>query len=252
MSSTPEPRNQSLDPVSICDHDGVRYLQFETEWVQGAMRFSRLDWLELEYVRRMIIPALFVPSPARVCLMGLGAGSLTRFFRKRFAQTSLDIVEINPDVVEVCREHFALPADGPLQRIHLADADAWARDPSNHGLFDMVLVDVFDAQARGPVLDSPEFYKGCHDCLAPGGVMAANLFGDPSASRIKNSRSIRSAFEHALFLPEAPSGNVIAIAGNSPLSLDPWGMASIAADIQSRSGLPTERWLDLLRASTPE
>src|SRR5690606_8381689 len=41
------PRTVKFAPVTLSEQFGVRYLHFGTEWVQGAMRVSKPDWIEL-------------------------------------------------------------------------------------------------------------------------------------------------------------------------------------------------------------
>ena len=41
-------RKPKYAPVTLSEFDGVRYLHFGTEWVQGAMRIRKPNWLELE------------------------------------------------------------------------------------------------------------------------------------------------------------------------------------------------------------
>ena len=51
-------RSPKFAPITLSEHDGVRYLHFGTEWVQGAMRVARPFALELEYTREMMLPLL--------------------------------------------------------------------------------------------------------------------------------------------------------------------------------------------------
>ncbi|MGK9626098.1 hypothetical protein O6382_24735, partial [Salmonella enterica subsp. enterica] len=81
----------------------------------------------------------------------------------------------------------------------------------NHGTLDALQVDLYDATARGPVLDSADFYSACCACLAPHGIMTVNLFGD-HPSYAKNIKAMRFAFAQVICLPEVHDGNVVAIA----------------------------------------
>ena len=56
---------QDLPMVTVSEHAGVRYLHLDTPWVQGAMRLSKPDAIELEYVRRMLAALLWRPRGAR-------------------------------------------------------------------------------------------------------------------------------------------------------------------------------------------
>jgi spermidine synthase len=63
----------------LSEEDGVRYLHFGTEWIQGGMRIARPWQLELEYQKQMMALALFLPEPQRILQLGLGAAALTKF-----------------------------------------------------------------------------------------------------------------------------------------------------------------------------
>ena len=65
--------------VTISEEDGVRYLHFGTEWVQGAMRIARPFALELHYQQQLMAPLVFLPQPSRVFQLGLGAAALAKY-----------------------------------------------------------------------------------------------------------------------------------------------------------------------------
>src|SRR3546814_3653112 len=68
--------------------------------------------------------------------------------------------------------------------------------------YQALMVDLYDAQAQGPVRDSVEFYNGCRRALCDVGVMAVNLFGN-HGSFGPNLENIRQAFGgRVLVLPE--------------------------------------------------
>ena len=59
-AKAPAPRKIKYAPVTLSEADGVRYLHFGTEWVQGAMRLRKPDALELEYAQQMMAWMLFL------------------------------------------------------------------------------------------------------------------------------------------------------------------------------------------------
>jgi hypothetical protein len=58
------PRKPKYAPVTLSEQDGVRYLHFGTEWVQGAMRIRKPNWPELEYAQQMMAWMLWLEQPA--------------------------------------------------------------------------------------------------------------------------------------------------------------------------------------------
>src|SRR3569833_1496163 len=59
-------RKPKFAPVTLSEQFGIRYLHFGTEWVQGAMRISKPDWVELEYAQQMMAWMLFIDQPAHI------------------------------------------------------------------------------------------------------------------------------------------------------------------------------------------
>ncbi|MEO7031597.1 MAG: spermidine synthase, partial [Herbaspirillum sp.] len=206
-------------PITLSELDGVRYLHFGTEWVQGGMRLRKPDWLELEYAQQMMAWMLFQPQPQHIAQLGLGSGALTKFCYRQFDQARVTAVELNPSVIAVCASMFQVPPNDERLNVIEGDALDFVQDPMNHDSIDALQVDLYDATARGPVLDSAEFYQACAACLTTQGNMTINLFGD-HPSFIKNLKAIRFAFAAVICLPEVHDGNVVAIAFKQTPTLD--------------------------------
>jgi spermidine synthase len=106
-------------------------------------------------------------------------------------------------------------------------------------------VDLYDAAARGPVLDDAEFYGLCRRVLRRPGVACFNLFGshfDPSF------RTISDAFDgRVLALPRVDEGNriVFGLAGprlDEPIS----AVQRRARSLEAAWRLPFVLWLQEL------
>lgn len=242
----PAARKPKFAPVTLSEHDGVRYLHFGTEWVQGAMRIRKPDWLELEYAQQMMAWMLFTVQPQRIAQLGLGTAALTKFCYRTFPDTKVTAVELNPSVITVCESMFKLPPNDERLTVLEMDALDFVNDPAHEGQFDVLQCDLYDATARGPVLDSAEFYRACNACLAPGGIMTVNLFGDhPSYAR--NIKAMKFAFDEVICLPEVHDGNVVAICFKARPALDFEALAARAAQIVSATKLPAKSWVKGMR-----
>lgn len=246
-SSRRPARKPKFAPVTLSEQDGVRYLHFGTEWVQGAMRIRKPDWPELEYAQQMMAWMLFVEQPRAIAQLGLGAASLTKATYRLFPDATVTAVELNPSVIAICRSMFKLPEDDARLQVLETDALDFVLDDANHGAFDALQCDLYDATARGPVLDTPEFYQACNDCLLDTGVMTVNLFGD-HPSFAKNIKAMRFAFAHVICLPEVHDGNVVALCFKTAPDLDPARLAARAAQIVADTKLPAKSWLRSLKA----
>jgi spermidine synthase len=123
-------------------------------------------------------------------------------------------------------------------------------DPARRGTIDALQIDLYDATARGPVLDTPEFYGDCAACLAPGGMATVNLFGD-HPSYAKNLKAMRHAFADVIPLPEVHDGNVVALAFRERPTLDFAALHERAAAIRAATGLPARSWVNGIKSSRP-
>ena len=242
------PRKPRYAPVTLSEQDGVRYLHFGTEWVQGAMRIRKPDWPELEYAQQMMAWMLWNDAPRAIAQLGLGTAALTKFCYKTFPAAQVTAIELNPHVIAICQSMFKLPDNDA--RLHVLEMDAldFVTDRANHGALDALQVDLYDATARGPVLDTPEFYQACAACLTDTGIMTVNLFGD-HPSYAKNLKAMKFAFPQVVSLPQVHDGNVVAIAFRTPRPIDAAALAERAAQIVAATKLPAKSWVKGVLAS---
>jgi spermidine synthase len=199
--------------IEISEERGVRYLHFGSQWIQGAMRVSRPWALELEYTRDMMIALLLRPAarwPRHVLMIGLGAGSLPKFLYRNRPRSMLTVVEIDPAVVRVAVQHFALPDDPRRFAIEIADGHDYVTATDRR--FDLILVDGFDAKCNVGMLDTLPFYCGCRARLTDEGLFVAN-FLNRRRGLLAGMKRLDTAFDsRACALPACSSGNIIAVA----------------------------------------
>ncbi len=241
------------DSPTMSESDGIRYLHFGTEWIQGAMRLRKPAELVLAYTQQMMAWLLFTRpgSQERLAILGLGAGSLLRFCLKH-TPCQVRTVEWNPSVTAICRAFFRLP-DNSRSQIDHEDAGLWVQDPQQHGVYRAVMVDLYDADAQGPVRDTLEFYQDCRAALDEDGVMTVNLFGAHPSFEL-NIRNIREAFGgKVLMLPEMDEGNQVVLAfKGGALDITAGELLERAEQVQADYGLPARRWARELLSSRRE
>lgn len=231
------------DSPTLSEFDGIRYLHFGTKWVQGAMRIAKPNDLVLDYTEQMMAWLLFVEPQADdyIGILGLGAGSLLKY-TLRHTPAQLECVEWNEQVTAICRAYFRLP-DSERSHISHVDAGDWVNDIRNRGRFTVLMIDLYDADAQGPVRDSMEFYEGCRRVLTDQGVAVINLFGNHD-SFPHNMANIRHAFgNNVLQLPLTPAGNCIVLAfAETALKRTTAQLLERAEDVAASYGLPAVRW----------
>jgi len=210
------------ESITLSESDGVRYLHFGTPWVQGAMRIARPYALELDYVRDMMAWLLFMHAPARVLQLGLGAGALTKWCWKHLPETHTTVVEREAGVIEACRRFFRLPQDDDRLEVCLADAAKALQATAWRGRFGVIQIDLYDAQAKGPVLDSLAFYRSVWATLAEPGIVALNIFGRGNTSGLPSVQRLRRLSRgNVLELAPTAQGNQVVLAFKPALPARP-------------------------------
>lgn len=234
-------------PATTTELEGVRSLHLGTSWVQGAMRLSKPDNIELEYVQMMMMWMLFIEQPRHIVQLGLGSAALTKFSYHRFPAARVTVAELNPNVIAICRAQFGLPPNDERLDVREMDAMDFVCDKANHNTVDVLQVDLYDEEARGPVLDSPEFYQACFDCLTPNGIMTANLFGDFS-NYDKNLQNMDLAFDAVVWLPEVHDANIVVVAFKKAPQIDFSVLYERAGQIKKSMNLPAKKWVTGLKS----
>jgi spermidine synthase len=233
------PRRRRVAPsIDVSEEDGVRYLHFGSHWVQGAMRVARPWALELEYTQDMMLPLLLrAPRwPRTVLLIGLGAGSMTKFLYRHRPTSRLTVVEIDAAVVRAAGQYFRLPVDPPRLTVEIGDGHDFVA--ATDRVYDLILVDGYDAKSRVGMLDTLPFYVNCRSRLTARGVLATNFLNARRDIAGSLDRMGQAFSGRAFALPHCSSGNVIAIAATGdPIALTIRDVTARALRMRRDTGL---------------
>ncbi len=143
-----------------------------------------------------------------VLILGFAGGTHARQLLHGFGETTeLRVVgvELDPEVVQLSREHLELPDDPRLEVI--SDMDARVYLLGSDRQFDLVIVDCYAQQSYLPFhLISEEFFKLARRNVRPGGYLALNLSGygslDPIVQAVTNTMA--QEFRHGTVLCRIP------------------------------------------------
>ena len=204
----------------VREEDGTLWLDFDDGAVQSRMLRADPARLVLEYTRLMMGFLLLHPAPERIAMIGLGGGSLAKYCAATLPEVDFTAVEIAPDVIAL-RDAFGIPPDGPRFRIFCEDGAEFVR--RDGPAVDVLIVDAFDRTGQPESLCSAAFYDYCHDRLAPGGVLAVNLYTDDPSYELRVQR-IRDAFAGKVVVVDVPEAeNDLVFAGTAPSFPPPFG-----------------------------
>ena len=125
------------------------------------------------------VPMAVHPLVKKVLVIGAGDGGVIRELTRYPEIEHIDMVEIDPLVVEVCRKYLPKTAcrlDDPRLSIHYEDGLKYVRFKENE--YDLIIVDSTDPFGPGEGLFTREFYGNCYKALKEDGIMV-NQQGSP-------------------------------------------------------------------------
>jgi len=157
--------------VTVLDRGPARELKFDIG-VQTRMYLRDPYGPGLTYSDSAHISRLFRPEAKRILILGLGGGTLPKQFLRSYPDVVVDVVEVDPMVVQVAKKYFALP-DSDRLRIHVSDARTFVRRSSE--TWDLIIVDVASTNRYGdtmpPHLVTREFFEELGRHLAADGIV---------------------------------------------------------------------------------
>jgi spermidine synthase len=241
--------------IEVVDDSLERSLHFGTPPKQSSMLLSSPLHLVLSYTRAMVAPLLFLQGePRRVLLVGLGGGSLAKFFLQHFPRCHVDVVELRSEVERVARSHFHLP-DSPRLHVEIADAGEFMKSAPlpEFGAYQMILIDAFAATGIAKSVSGLHFFESCRERLAQEGIIAVNLWARDSVGLGVMIDTMRDGLDTSVLrLPIVDKDNIIALAGNFASTRRTGRLLSERArDFQSRYEVEFPAFLRVLRYNNP-
>ncbi|MEO8991693.1 MAG: polyamine aminopropyltransferase [Nitrosospira sp.] len=238
--------------VHMSEEYGVRSLHIGSSMVQSAMRLATPNHLELTYTRCMMGFALFHPRPENVLMIGLGGGSLAKFVYHRLPQVQTTVIEINPQIVAMAREHFFVPADDDRLQVVIAEGGEFVA--SHPDSADIIMVDGFDDGRQVPSLCSQGFYDHALEALNSNGVLVVNLLSRDRAVHDYLHRIEDSFGGRVATLLAEPFGNLIVFAFEQSLGKAAWERENLqerAKQLEQELALPFTRFVKKLQQRSP-
>lgn len=139
--------------------------------LDGYMMLTEKD--EFIYHEMIVhVPMAVHPAVKRVLVIGGGDGGAVRELVRYPSIEQIDLVEIDRQVVDVCRKYLPQTAgrlDDPRVTIYYEDGLKFVRTREN--VYDLIIVDSTDPFGPGEGLFTKEFYGNCYKALTTEGLM---------------------------------------------------------------------------------
>jgi spermidine synthase len=230
--------------LTVSEERGVRYLHVGGEAIQSAMRMEDPFALELDYTRCMMAFLLFHAQPRRALMIGLGGGSLAKFFHRRIPGLRTHVVEYDERVIATARALFHVPADDARLSIEHGDG-VQALAPE---CCDLLVVDGYEDESTPAAMVSKAFFDAAWCALDERGVLVAN-FMDDDRDFDRNLQRIENAFGGAVLAFHSLRDPNIVVLGlkGFPRQVE-WNVLRARATALEKSyGLPFPRYVERLR-----
>ena len=185
--------------------------------LDGYMMLTERD--EFIYHEMIVHVAMAVnPDIKNVLVIGAGDGGAVRELSRYSGIQKIDMVEIDPLVVEVCKRFLPKTAcgfDEPRLTVHYQDGLKFARNPERANSYDLIIVDSTDPQGPGEGLFKKEFYGNCYNALTDKGILVnqheSPFYSNDAAAMQRAHKRIVESFPlsrvYQAHIPTYPSGH---------------------------------------------
>lgn len=161
---------------------GRRFLRFGNDIATQSSALARDPrYGVLPYVRESVELSSAAVRVGRVLVVGMGGGSMGMLMRDRYPLAYIDLVEIDPVVIEAAE----LLGFVPDARMVVTVGDGAAFIHAVRSRYDVIFLDAYDGVDVPAQLLTREFFAAVAKALTPSGVVISNVL----------SRDINAGFE---------------------------------------------------------
>ncbi len=167
----------NFGPVWIFEEYGQRCMTFikpPTPIVQSCALTQNPKIVLHGYVKLFLSTLFFNDNPQRILVIGLGGASVHRALNILLPRAQIDTVEINAVLPKLVDQYFGYKEDF-RNKIFIEDGAIFAKE-SAADIYDIILIDAFNADYIPPQLLTDEFMQDIKKMLTPNGVVAINTF----------------------------------------------------------------------------
>lgn len=177
---------------------GTRTLAFSAGvGIQSKMNLNDPYGPGLPYADAVHIPRLIRPATKKILNIGLGGATLAKQFVHQYPDTVVDVVELDPMVIDVAKRFFKLELSDRL-RVHLSDGRMFLK--RSNAKWDLIVIDAYTTNRYGdttpPHLVTQEFFREVAAHLEPGGIVVFHCAFEQSRFFLALQKTMSSVFPH--------------------------------------------------------
>ena len=148
--------------------------------------------LVIDYTEFFHLGMMFNPTAKDILFVGGGGFSGPKNFLALYPDTKIDVIEIDPDVIDAAKTYFNLEANPRLQ---IFNDDARKHLSMFDKKYDLIILDAYATNYVPYHLMTHEFFQTLEQRLEPNGVVVSNLLGSIEGN---NSPLVRSVYKTML------------------------------------------------------
>jgi predicted membrane-bound spermidine synthase len=118
--------------------------------------------------------------------LGAGGCVFPLYLERNYPHSENEVVEIDPEVLEVARDFFDLSRDSSIQQV-VADARNFVASLRGSSRFDIIYLDAFNSYSIPSHLTTLEFSRQVAEILSPGGLVMVNCIDIFDLGRFLNA-----------------------------------------------------------------
>lgn len=162
------------------------------------------------------VPMAVHPDVEKVLVIGGGDGGIVRELVKYDTIQKIDVVEVDPLLIEVCRKFFPQMACSLNDnRVEITNEDGLRFVRSKSDEYDLIIIDSPNPFGPGEGLFTKEFYGNCYNALQSDGIMInqheSPFYREEAFQCQRMHKRIRASFPisriYQAFIPSYPSGH---------------------------------------------
>ncbi len=160
---------------------------------QSAMYLDDPVELALPYTRFYRLAEFYQSSTRNMLIIGGGGYSFPKYALAHYPGVQVDVVEIDPGITTLARNHFGL-VDHP--RLGLIEADGRTFLQNTDRRYDTILVDAFNSHYSIPFhLVTVEAVRQLRQALTGSGVVLVNILAAPEGASSQFYKALHATFQ---------------------------------------------------------
>lgn len=205
--------------IQVVERGGTRYLKLNEGWAVHSAYNPDQSFYGSYWDYFLLAPWFAGDKPPREALnIGSAAGTVPKQLLAFYPGVHVDGVELDPDIVAVGREYFAMD-DEPGLTIHVQDGRPFLKTSPKR--WDYIAVDAYRQPYIPFYLTTREFFTEASDHLTGSGVLMINVGKTPGDSAVAEAiaATMRDVFP-SVYTISAGSFNELIIATKEPSTVE--------------------------------